>query len=267
MQIQGQWLLQRFFTQLNRLCKCSCKQQQYNCGYDYSFCQMVLILRLKLNIIYNEIPPVLLFGSLVSAVYSSPSFTAPVISTLVLNMRQRCILWLIVLLSVSTGCRNNKKDAASYSDNRVSIVKLGGVTIKLMNIRQCRYPENSLLVEMKWNKKLLLFNMQVDCENKSNKYLKIPQGAVLLDQKGNSYENQPGVIAMAQNNDCIKSDDIKAYNIIWNGGLKTGEPQTAYVLGFELPEDAIPEKLYWNKEWKNNNTCFVLDETNFTINH
>ena len=109
--------------------------------------------------------------------------------------------------------------------------------------------------------------MQVDCENKSNKYLKIPQGAVLLDQKGNSYENQPGVIAMAQNNNCIKSDDIKAYNIIWNGELKTGEPQTAYVLGFELPEGAIPEKLYWNKEWKNNNTCFVLDETNFTINH
>ena len=182
-------------------------------------------------------------------------------------MRQRCILWLILLFSIITGCRNNKKSEAFYSDNQVSVVKQGGLSIKLMNIRQCKYPENNLLVEKKWNKKLLLFKMQVDCEHKSNKYLEIPQGAVLLDQKGNSYENQPGVIAMAQSNNCIKSDDIKAYNIIWNGKLKTGEPQSAYVLGFELPENAIPEKLYWNNAWKSNNTCFVLNEPNSAINH
>ena len=109
--------------------------------------------------------------------------------------------------------------------------------------------------------------MQVDCENKSNKYLEIPQGAVLLDQKGNSYENQPGIIASAQSTNCIKSDDIKAYNIIWNGKLKPGEPQTAYVLGFELPEDAIPEKLYWNNNCKEKNICFVLNDTNYAINH
>lgn len=131
-----------------------------------------------------------------------------------------------------------------------------GIQYRVMAIQQCPYPEKDPVVEKKQGKKLLLFCMEV--YQQSNTAAEIPTGALLEDNRGNSYENLPGVIAMAQTNGCIKGDDIKAYNIIWNGSLKPREKQTAYVLGFEVPVDAIPEKLYWNNHWKDKNMFFFI---------
>lgn len=125
-----------------------------------------------------------------------------------------------------------------------------------MAIQQCPYPEKDPVVEKKQGKKLLLFCMEV--YQQGNSAAEIPTGAVLEDSRGNSYDNLPGVIAMAQTNGCIKGDDIKAYNSIWNGTMKPGEKQTAYVLGFEVPADANPEKLYWNNHWKDKNMFFFI---------
>ncbi len=74
--------------------------------------------------------------------------------------------------------------------------------------------------------------------------------------QGDIYHSSPGVIAMAQNNKCIPGDDIEGYNQIWNGTLdKTAK---AFALGFEVPENFIPDKLFWNNECKLSNRYFSL---------
>jgi hypothetical protein len=147
--------------------------------------------------------------------------------------------------------------ATTMNTSGNSDIVYNGIQYRVMAIQQCPYPEKDPVVEKKQGKKLLLFCIEVYRTNVSST-AEIPTGALLEDNRGNSYDNLPGVIAMAQTNGCIKGDDIKAYNSIWNGTLQPREKQTAYVLGFEVPADAIPEKLYWNNHWKNKNIFFSI---------
>lgn len=166
-------------------------------------------------------------------------------------------------------CGQHRKEAllpaTTMNTSGKSDIVYNGIQYRVMAIQQCPYPEKDPVVEKKQGKKLLLFCIEVYRTNVSST-AEIPTGALLEDNRGNSYDNLPGVIAMAQTNGCIKGDDIKAYNIIWNGTLKTGEKQTAYVLGFEVPADAIPEKLYWNNHWKNKNMFFIIQPQSNAIN-
>ena len=144
-------------------------------------------------------------------------------------------------------------------------VENNGVQYTLETIRECHYPANDPLYEKRWNKKLLVLQMKVHCTGLSNKNLLTPRGAVLTDRRANNYETSPVVIAIAQNNRCINGNDIKDYNAIWNGDVKSGETYTAFVLGFELPEDAIPDKLYWNNDWKNQRLFFLFTDTGYSV--
>jgi hypothetical protein len=178
-------------------------------------------------------------------------------------MKRKSIL-LLLLIALLLGCGKNKR---AVSEDRSRAIEYNGLLCRIIEIKQCKYPKEDPVFEKKKDKKLLLFQLQILQQDKVNKQLQIPQRALLTDTRGNSYENSPAVIAMAQMNECIKGDDIKAYNAIWNGELNKNETQTAYILGFELQEDAIPEKLYWNYNWKAKNIYFFLNDTNYAINH
>lgn len=135
-------------------------------------------------------------------------------------------------------------------------IEKDGAQISLSGIIECRYPGNSPLFEKKKNRKLVLFKAVVTAKAAINQTS--PAGAILVDSRGNRYETSPGIVAMAQANKCIKGDDIKGYNAIWNETLKENEVQQAFVLGYELPEGAVPDKLFWNKDWENKNIFFAL---------
>ncbi len=177
-------------------------------------------------------------------------------------MRINFIL-LIFLATVLFSCRQDNRNTAIpntaiVKTNGNNSITTSGIQYSIIEILQCRYPDKDPVFKNKQGKKLLLFRLEIYCRDKVTTAFEIPQGALLTDSRGNSYESLPGVIAMAQTNDCIKGDDIKAYNIIWAGEMKAGDKQTAYVLGFEVPEDASPEKLYWNNKWKDRNIFFLF---------
>ncbi len=186
-------------------------------------------------------------------------------------MRNQFILWIVLLAAAGCETKSSRYAAPVATEGAKpkspSGIESNGIQYAIVDIKQCRYPANDPLFEKKWNKKLLLFRMKLTCTDMKNKADVMPEGGLLTDSRGNSYTTSPGVIAMAQSNGCIKGDDIKAYNAIWNAELKKGEMQTAYVLGFELPEDAIPVKMYWNNDWKNQNLFFLFPDTNYVINH
>jgi hypothetical protein len=196
-----------------------------------------------------------------SAVHSGRLNTAKAGCILALNMKR----WMICLLMpwLVVACQRPDKTAPALHQ---ATIERNGVQYTIEAVRECRYPADNPLYEQRWNKKLLLLQIKVHCNGVNNNRLLIPNGAMLTDKRANNYETSPVVIAMAQNNHCIAGNDIKDYNAIWNGDIKAGETYTAFVLGFELPEDAMPDKLYWNNEWKNNQLYFVFRETDYAIN-
>lgn len=164
------------------------------------------------------------------------------------------ILSGFIFLTVAGCKKQNKTGSAAIATTSIEI---DGAQISLSEVVECRYPENDPLFEKKKNRKLVLFNAVVTATAGINQTS--PAGAILVDSRGNRYETSPGIVAMAQANKCIKGDDIKAYNAIWNETLKEKEMQQAFVLGYELPEDAVADKLFWNKDWENENIFFSLN--------
>lgn len=163
--------------------------------------------------------------------------------------------------------RQHSSGELSYSMTDEAVIKYAGTEFSLSGIKNCRYPVNDPLFEKKKNKKLVLLQVQVRRLRSGDKITVIPGGAMLTDSRGNEYESSPAVIAMAQTSLCIGNDDIRDYNAIWNGDIDTGENYTAWVLGFELPLNAMPEKLYWNQQWKNKQLYFDFHKTNYAINY
>jgi hypothetical protein len=179
-------------------------------------------------------------------------------------MKRLMQYWLILLL-VAGAC-NRAKQGRMEINPRSGTLESNGVQYTIETVRECRYPANDPLYEKRRDKKLLLLQMKVHCTVVHDNTLLIPSGAVLTDKQANNYETSPVVIAMAQNNQCIAGNDIKDYNAIWNGEIKAGETYTAFALGFELPENAVPDKLYWNNGWINQNIFFLLSDRRFTAN-
>ena len=121
----------------------------------------------------------------------------------------------------------------------------------------CPYPTNDP-VYLYRKKKLVLVEAELNYieAGMADKKFIIPEGNILVDAEGNEYSSSPGVIAMAQNCKCIKGDDIAGYNQIWNGTMdKTAK---AFALGFEVPVNFVPEKLFWNNECRASNLFFTL---------
>jgi hypothetical protein len=159
----------------------------------------------------------------------------------------------ILLLLLVAGCTSKaEKNKSSIRDVAVDGYAasykhtLNNIQVEIKEIKTCDYPEKDPLYKKKRHKKLLVLQIAVTTKTGATVQNIIPLGAVLTDNKGNSYETSPGVVAMAQSSGCIRGDDLKNYNSIWNGELAKNETITAFVLGFEVPENAIAEKIYWN---------------------
>lgn len=184
-------------------------------------------------------------------------------------MKNILIVWLLsaMLAGCQTGLDNNTSASVKESDAAGPVIEDSGIQFTLAGMKNCRYPANDPLFEEKHHRKLVLLQVQVRCINAYCKASAIPGGAILTDNRGNEYESFPSVIAMAQNSGCIGNDDIRDYNAIWNGNMNTGENYTAWVLGFELPENAVPEKLYWNRSWRNKELFFDFNAMKYTVNH
>ncbi len=130
--------------------------------------------------------------------------------------------------------------------------------VTINTILYCAYPPGDPVYVYHKNKKLVLIETELNCTETSvaDKKLMIPEGNILVNAEGDEYSSSPGVIAMAQNSRCIKGDDIAGYNQIWNGTVdKTAK---AFTLGFEVPVNFVPDKLFWNKDWKKENTFFTF---------
>lgn len=159
------------------------------------------------------------------------------------------------------GC--NGKVAVKYSAAIVSEdkcrVEFKGAEVMISKILYCAYPAADPVYGYHKNKKLVLFETELNCTETSvaDKKLMIPEGNILVNAEGDEYSSSPAVIAMAQNGKCIKGDDIAGYNQIWNGTVdKTAK---AFTLGFEVPVNFVPDKLFWNRDCKKENiffTCF-----------
>ncbi len=136
-------------------------------------------------------------------------------------------------------------------------VEFKGVKIKIDTILFCAYPQNDP-VYLYRKKKLVLVEAELDYTGAgmADKKFIIPEGNILVDANGDEYSSSPGVIAMAQNSRCIKGDDIAGYNQIWNGTVN--KMTKAFVLGFEVPVNFVPDKLFWNRDWKKENIFFHL---------
>jgi hypothetical protein len=176
-------------------------------------------------------------------------------------MKRKVIISLILAVSIAS-CKTNADTDTNTSNlgvREAENILVNGIEYSVAGLTQCNYPGNDPMIEKKRNKKLVIIRMQIHCIETTSRNEIAPLEAELIDSRGNSYTTSPAVIAIAQNNGCIKGDDIKGYNAIWNGELKKGETATAYVLGFEIPGVAMPEKLYWNNEWKNKDLFFLLE--------
>ena len=158
------------------------------------------------------------------------------------------------------GC--NGKAEAKYSAAGVSEdkprIEFKGVKIMINKILYCTYPAGDPVYGYHKNKKLVLVETELNCTetNVADKKLIIPEGNILVNTDGDEYSSSPAVIAMAQNSRCIKGDDIEGYNQIWNGTVdKTAK---AFTLGFEVPVNFVPAKLFWNRDWKKENIFFTF---------
>ena len=178
----------------------------------------------------------------------------------------RCIAILLLIL-VFTSCSNDKtplmqKHSTAITKTGLPEIRYKEIVIRLHQVLDCRYPAHDPMYPYKRNTKLVLMDISVSCDKNipaADRAFMIPTGATIWDSRGNKYEVSPQVVAMAQNNHCIKGDDIESYNAIWNASLKPGEMKRAFVLGFELPEDAKPSRLCWNKTWEERDLFFVLE--------
>lgn len=135
-----------------------------------------------------------------------------------------------------------------------------GAAVAVTATKICSYPKKDLLVEKKSHKKLFVIEVAITRLADADSQAIIPAGAAVMDEKGNMYETSPGVVAMAQSNGCIKGDDLKSYNNIWSGNLAEGETLKAYVVGFEIPDSAVIEKFYWNRNWNSDNHFIPLNK-------
>ncbi len=184
-------------------------------------------------------------------------------------MKSILIVWLLsaMLAGCQTGLDTNNPARAKESSATGPVIEDSGIQFSLAGMKNCSYPVNDPLFEKKHNRKLVLLQVQVRCIRADRKESAIPGEPTLTDNRGNEYESFPSVIAMAQTSGCIGNDDIRDYNAIWNGNMNTGENYTAWVLGFELPENAVPEKLYWNRRWRNKELFFDFNAMKYTVNH
>jgi hypothetical protein len=182
-------------------------------------------------------------------------------------MKCRLIISLLIIVAFAA-CKTNADNSTTNGPGiEKQDILVNGIEYKVAGVKQCNYPANDPMLEKKRNKKLVVIRMQVHCVEITNRSEIAPNEAALIDNRGNSYTSSPAIIAIAQNNGCIKGDDIKSYNAIWNATVKKGTTETAWVLGFEIPVDANPEKLYWNEKWVIENIFFLLNATHFLINH
>ena len=165
-----------------------------------------------------------------------------------------------VMALILLGCKG--KTGMNYSSTVVSKdkhqVEFKGTKITIHTILYCAYPSRDPVYGYHKNKKLVPVETELNCAEASiaDKKLIIPEGNILENADGDEYSSSPGVIAMAQNSRCIKGDDIAGYNQIWNGTVdKTAK---AFTLGFEVPVNFVPDKLFWNRECRANNLFFML---------
>jgi hypothetical protein len=182
-------------------------------------------------------------------------------------MKCRLIISLLIIVALAACKTNADNSTANGPGIEIQNILVNGIEYKVAGVKQCNYPANDPMIEKKKNKKLVIIRMQIHCVETTNIGGIPPQGAELIDSRGNSFTSSPSIIAIAQNNGCIKGDDIKSYNTIWNAAIKKGTTETAWVLGFEIPVAANPEKLYWSEKWKTENRFFLLNITDFAINH
>jgi len=182
-------------------------------------------------------------------------------------MKKILFYWFILLLA--SGCKGDVRQRAKGELPVATAINTGqrGVALTIAGSKNCHYPQNDPLFEKKKNKKLVLLQVRLHCGGNCSREDIIPAGALLTDTRGNEYEASPAVIAMAQTSRCITDEDIRDYNAIWNGDTDAGRTYTAWVLGFELPAEAVPERLYWNTGWKNNNSYFNFSTAIESINH
>lgn len=188
--------------------------------------------------------------------------------TLVLQMKINGIYIALLVAFISCGSKEKSGEGVKDTTNaKEGKLVYRNVQLNITAITCCRYNEKDVLYSKKKNQKLILFEIAVRKISAADKMNIVPEGAILVDSKGNTYSSWPGAIAIAQGSKCISGDDLADYNNIWNGQLITGETQKAFVLGFELPEDARIEKLYWNHEWKKQEIYFSLDKNIPAINY
>lgn len=166
---------------------------------------------------------------------------------------------------IMAGCSNRaEKDGINDISNQASIENkknaYSGAVVAVTATKICSYPEKEPLVEKKRHKKLFVLEVAVTRLVSADSQAVIPAGATVMDEKGNTYETFPAVVAMAQSSGCIKGDDLKSYNNIWSGNLAEGETLKAFVVGFEIPDSAIIEKFYWNKNWNDANRYIPLNK-------
>lgn len=188
-----------------------------------------------------------------------------------IEMRNLAAIAMILLMAPACSSKGekNKSGLSNQAGARPVPGKFsyGNIVIEVKELKTCSYPEKEPLFEKKKNKKLVVVQVTVTNTGTSKKEDITPYGAIITDEKGNSYETSPGVVGMAQSSGCIMGDDLADYNCIWNGKIAAGETKTAFVLGFEIPENAIPEKIGWNKNRAGANQYILLNQTTYTVNH
>ncbi len=178
------------------------------------------------------------------------------------NMNKRKSLIVCVVMLFFLSCRGNieQRYISEVVLNDKTEIEFKGLNIKINKIIYCAYPKNDPVYGYHKNTKLILFEIELKyTELGVDKKGMIPDGNLLVGLQGDAYRSSPGVIAMAQNSKCIQGDDIAGYNQIWNGIIdKTAR---AFALGFEVPANFVPDKLYWNNECRANNMFFILGKT------
>ncbi len=191
-----------------------------------------------------------------------------------MNRSSRIVIIIVCIQFLFSGCQDHDsrvipKQAEKIAQQSVwQALQYKGITLRLNQVVNCRYPVHDPVYFNRKYMKLILIDLSVTYENHAvtDKNLVIPAGATLWDSRGNAYESTPGVIAMAQNSHCIKGDDLDSYNAVWNATIQPGETKRAFLLGFELPSDAIPAKLCWNRQWERQNLCIILNDTTVVNN-
>lgn len=184
-----------------------------------------------------------------------------------MKLHPASIFFLLALVACSGRVKKDTAVAYSAKDGSSPEQELifNNTKIKVEKIKTCSYPGKDPLHEKRKNKKLIVLEVSVTKLNGAQKEDMIPQGALITDSRENIYESSPGIIAITQSSGCISGDDLREYNSIWNGAIKTGETITAFVLGFEIPEEVSAEKLYWNNRWATAQQFIQLNKNNYPV--